>query len=236
MMWPACPRTFEAVFCEPLGKEGRALRAELGRLVHEVRDARGTASDALGRCAAIEAGLRSGHATEIAAMQAETARCRDRPEAAPAWISELGRRPAEHEGGHNPDDTVLIAALGAEAADLRRRIRCYEDPSSRRRGMPSLLGGREKRFSEAIARSCRRNGGTGAPIGPPMGHRGRSHRAKAERTEEYGPAGSCGRRGSVVPFRSRSSAGCTASSKRAQTSCAAYGCAGTASSASPAGT
>ena len=235
MMWPACPRTFEAVFCEPLGKEGRALRAELGRLVHEVRDARGTASDALGRCAAIKAGLRSGHATEIAAMQAGIARCRDRLGAALARISELGRRPAEHEGGHNPDDTVLIAALGAEAAELRRRIRYYESPSSRR-GMPSLLGGREKRFSEAIARSCRRNGGTGAPIGPPMGHRGRSHRAKAEWTEEYGPAGRCGRRGSVVAVPPRSSAGCTASSKRAQTSCAAYGCAGTALSAPPAGT
>ena len=27
MMCPACSHTFEAVFCEPLGKEGRALRA-----------------------------------------------------------------------------------------------------------------------------------------------------------------------------------------------------------------
>ena len=112
-------------------------------------------------------------------MQAEIARCRDRPEAALARISDLGRRPAEHEGGHNPDDTVLIAALGAEVAELRRRIRYCEDPNSRR-GMPSLLRGREKRFGEAIARSCRRNGGTGAPIGPPMGHKGRSHRVKAE--------------------------------------------------------
>ena len=31
-----------------------------------------------------------------------------------------------------------------------------------------------------------------------MGHKGRSHRVKADRTEAYEPAGSCGRCGSVM--------------------------------------
>lgn len=82
MMCSACSHTFEAVFCEPLGKKGRALRAELGRLVDEVCDVRETASDAFRRCTAIEVGLWSSHVTEIAAMQAELAHCRDHLETA----------------------------------------------------------------------------------------------------------------------------------------------------------
>ncbi len=53
MLCPACSHTFEAVFCEPLGKEGRALRAELERLVREICDVRRTASDALKHCALV---------------------------------------------------------------------------------------------------------------------------------------------------------------------------------------
>ena len=98
MMRPACPRTLEAAFCEPPGREGRALRAKLGRLVDEVCGLCGTASDALKRRALVEAGLRGGRAAEIAAMRAGLARCRDRPEAVLAQISEIGRRLAGHEG------------------------------------------------------------------------------------------------------------------------------------------
>lgn len=197
MIYPSCSHCFEAVFCEPLGKEGRALRAEVAGLIKEVRDAQAIAAEAVELCALKEAGMRGDHATSIAAMQIRLAHCEGLLQDALARIRDLERRLAEHNGGHNPDDMVLIAALRAEVAALSKLVRYYENLNSRQ-GMPSLLKGKAKKLGEEIARSCRRNGGTGVPIGPPVGRRGCSHRVKADRTAEFGPAGSCGRCGSVM--------------------------------------
>ena len=180
MICPSCSHSFEAVFCEPLGKEGKALRAELARLVKEVVEVESATDEAAMRAAQREANVRSDSAVMIAAVQGEYAHCRDPLEEARAKILDLKRRIAEYRGGHNPVDTAIIAALKAKADAADKRIAYYENPNSRQ-GMPSLRKGQAKKLDKEIEESCRRNGGTGAPIGPPMGHKGCSHHVKADR-------------------------------------------------------
>ena len=199
MICPSCSHSFEAVFCEPLGREGRALRGEVARLVEEVRSIGAAALDAARLCALNEACMQGDHEAAVADLEARLAHCEARLQEEYDRIMDLERRLAEYGEGHNPDDMVLIAALGAEAAALRKKIMYYENLNSRQ-GMPSQLKGAAKKFDEEIARSCRRNGWTDAPIGPPIGRRGRSHHAKADAVVECGPAGSCRRCSPVAVF------------------------------------
>ena len=69
--------SFEAIFCEPFGKEGRALRTEVVRLIEEVREAQAIAADATELYARKVAGLRGDHAMTIASVQIRLAHCED---------------------------------------------------------------------------------------------------------------------------------------------------------------
>ena len=78
MLCPSCPHSFEAVFCEPLGKEGRALRGELARLIEEVRSIHSAAQDAARLAAQREANMKCGHDATIGAVKAQLADCKAR--------------------------------------------------------------------------------------------------------------------------------------------------------------
>ena len=110
-----CPssrsHSFEVLFSEALGREGRALRGEIASLVEEMRGIRSAASDAARLFAQREADMRSGCEDAIGAAEARPAHCEARLQDAHDRIMDLERRAADLGEGHNPDDTALIAAL-----------------------------------------------------------------------------------------------------------------------------
>ena len=117
---PLLSHSFEAVFCEPLGGEGRALRGEVARLI-EVRSISEAALDAARLYARKEDCMQSDHEEAVADLEARLAHCEARLREAYDRIMDLERRLAEYGEGHNPDDMVLIAALRAGAAKEGRR-------------------------------------------------------------------------------------------------------------------
>ena len=188
---PCCSHCFPVEFSEALGKEGRALRGEIARLSRAMAGVEDDLERAIALAAQREAAARSESAAAVASSRADMSRFRDRAERHEAALADAERRLAELSDWHNPADAAMIASLRARVRELEGRMSYYENPNSRG-GMPSLRKGQAKRMEAERAESCRRNGGTPEPIGPPMGHAGASHHAKPEGTDFYAAPGCCG--------------------------------------------
>ena len=170
-------------------REKAILRAEIARLCGEVdRIAEEFREYKLLADLARTAG--AGRFAEIAARirEAGAENLRDR-EAMADELERIRLRLAAASGNHSTEDAERIAELEARVRELEKKIRYYETPNSRR-GMPSLYDKKAKEFDKELAESCGRPLPE-APRGPPMGHAGRSHHKKTERTIRFKPPRAC---------------------------------------------